>query len=511
MKLSRFARLALAVASGALLALAYPSFNLPILAWVAIALLLVSVIGASLPYATLLGFLHGAIFCLLTMPWIYTVMRVQGGIARPAAAGTMAAFTFVLSLFPAAFASAMAERSRRGIAQACLTAPVLWVVLEYAKTHMPYIGFPWNLLGYPASENLALVQITAWTGIWGLSFVVAGYNALLAWAVVAPPERKKRARQMAAAATVVLILAALAGPSMVPKVQAHHTARLVQMNFPEVQNYPQDWMALNAAEMEEIERLSLAPGKTRTDLVVWPEVPAPFYMQDPAFAQRARRIAEKAGADFLFGVVDWRAAAPGGPLLAHNSAVLLHAAPGHEVTYDKMHLVAFGEYVPLRRWLKFAEKLTADIGNFTPGTDPTVGLLANGGREGTFICFEAVFPDLVRKFIDSGAELFINISNDGWLGGTAGPAQHLMIARVRAVENRRWLLRDTNSGYTVSVDPYGRIVTQLAPDVRGALDAPYDFRTDRTLYTWLGDWLPGVCVGLSGLFMLIGGRRKSVA
>ncbi len=147
----------------------------------------------------------------------------------------------------------------------------------------------------------------------------------------------------------------------------------------------------------------------------------------------------------------------------------------------------------MRRWLTFAGKLTADIGDFTPGSVYGVGRLPDG-RFGSFICFEATFPDAVRRFTAGGAELLINISNDGWFGRSAAPAQHLMMARVRAVENRRWLLRDTNNGFTVSVDPYGRIVAELPTDIRGQLEAPYDFRSDLTPYVRFGDWFAWLCV-----------------
>jgi apolipoprotein N-acyltransferase len=152
--------------------------------------------------------------------------------------------------------------------------------------------------------------------------------------------------------------------------------------------------------------------------------------------------------------------------------------------------------VPLRRWIKFAGRLTADIADFTPGTEYRVGQIP-GGRFGTFICYEAIFPDEIRRFARGGAELLINVSNDGWFGRSAAPAQHLMMSRVRAIESRRWMLRDTNNGFTVVVDPYGRIVASLAPDIRGQLDAPYDFRSDLTLYARFGDWFAWLCVIMS--------------
>ena len=131
-----------------------------------------------------------------------------------------------------------------------------------------------------------------------------------------------------------------------------------------------------------------------------------------------------------------------------------------------------------------------------------------GGRFSVFICYEATFPDAVRRFVQNRAELLINISNDGWFGRSSAPAQHLAMARVRAVENRRWLLRDTNNGFTVSVDPYGRIVASMAPDVRGELDAPYAFRDDTTLYTRWGDWVAEISVLMSVLLLIAAGLRQ---
>jgi len=172
--------------------------------------------------------------------------------------------------------------------------------------------------------------------------------------------------------------------------------------------------------------------------------------------------------------------------------------------YDKIHLVPFGEYVPLRRWLTFAKKLTAEVGDFQSGSEYKVGTLserAGGGRFGSFICYEAIFPAEVRRFVVHGASLLINLSNDGWFGRSAAPEQHVAMARVRAAENRRWLLRDTNNGFTASVDPYGRYVARLATDIRGELDAPYDFRSDLTAYARWGDWLAWLCVAASLYFI----------
>ena len=257
-----------------------------------------------------------------------------------------------------------------------------------------------------------------------------------------------------------------------------------------------------AQDMAELDSLSLsANAGGGPGLVVWPEVPAPFSLQQPGFAQRAARIAMGTHSDFLLGELDWKSSNLGGTRTPYNSAALIAPSGREEFLYDKIHLVPFGEFIPWRPYLFFARELTGLVGDFGVGTNHAVGELP-GGKFSVFICYEAIFPDHVRQFVQNGAGLLLNLSNDGWFGHSAARAQHLAQARVRAVENRRWLLRDTNNGLTVSVDPYGRVVARLAPDIRGRLDAPYAFREDRTLYTRWGDWVAYLAVVLSVLLLL---------
>ncbi|MGB6357194.1 MAG: apolipoprotein N-acyltransferase, partial [Candidatus Acidiferrales bacterium] len=283
---------------------------------------------------------------------------------------------------------------------------------------------------------------------------------------------------------------------------ADHIAHLVQTNLAQEEIYPANWMEVHAADMQQLESLSIDAVQKSPGLIVWPEVPAPFTLQDSKFAAIADRIAQSSGQHFLVGVVDWKLS-PDRKWLASNSAVLLDPAGHREFTYDKIHLVPFGEYVPLRKYLFFAHSLIDSIGDFTPGREYSVGQLP-GGRFSVFICYEAIFSSGVRRFAANGADLLINISNDGWFGRSSAPAQHLMMARVRAVENRRWLLRCTNTGFTVDVDPYGRIVARLAPFTRAQLDAPYAFRSDLTLYTRFGDWLAWLCVIAAAALLALG-------
>jgi apolipoprotein N-acyltransferase len=259
--------------------------------------------------------------------------------------------------------------------------------------------------------------------------------------------------------------------------------------------------------MEQLEKLSVEAGRSQPGLLVWPEVPAPFSLQQGAFAERAARIARDARSDFLLGIVHWKSS--GHSMRAFNSAALLDAAGRQTFVYDKIHLVPFSEYIPWRSWLWFASDLTALISDFSAGTEYSVGQL-RGGRFSVLICYEAIFPDQVRRYVRNGAELLVNVSNDGWFGRSSALGQHLAMARVRAAENRRWLLRDTNTGETVSVDPYGRIVARLPRYGRGVLEAPYGFRGDVTIYTRWGDWVAWISVAASlGLLLAVqrSGRR----
>jgi len=489
MSLSWYTRVLLALASGLALALSFPNYNLSLLAWISVALLVLASCRARPAVAPLYGFLHALVYYPVCLTWIDVVVRQYGNVPPLTAAGLVLLIAITGGIICAVFSWGVALASRKSAAIACALAPFLWVALEFARAHLPIFGFPWNLAGYAASGSLALVQLTALTGIYGLSFVVAGFGALLAYAILSG---RQRAWKAVIATAGVLLLIVGGGRYFVPQDTPHFVAHLVQTNFAQSYDYPPDWMRLHAGDLDELERISVDSATKIPGLVVWPEVPAPFSLQDADFGGRASRIARESGGDFLVGVEDWKKDAAG-KWIATNSAVLLSPSGTRLFTYDKIHLVPFGEYVPLRRWLTFAGKLTADIGDFTPGDAYRVGTLP-GGNFGAFICFEAIFPNEVRRFTSGGAELLINMSNDGWFGRSSAPAQHLMMARVRAVENRRWLLRDTNNGFTVSVDPYGRIVAALPTDVRGQLDAPYDFRSGLTPYARFGDWFAWLCV-----------------
>ena len=508
-------RLVIGAASGAALSLSFTGLYWGIYSWICVGILLFAIFGARAIVAFECGFLHGFIFVVTSVPWIATVLTVHGGLPVAGGWGVLLLIAFAWGLLIGGFTWAVHRLTRRSIGLACVGAPFLWVTFEFVRAHLPEISFPWNLLGYPAAANLGLLQVTAITGIYGLSFLVAGFNALLAWAGASVTMGRNRRIVVAAAASALLLIIHLIGPRFVPHAQAHHFARAVQLNFPEAPFYPPDWFQTHTADFEEIERLGLASSTEKPDLLVWPEAPAPFSFQDAQFAKLASTLAIHFGHPFLAGAIEWKTpldssdTAGRGHLVPYNSALLFDGQGQRIFVYDKVHLVPFGEYEPFPLIHQVVTSVSEEVGGFHKGNKYLVGRLPAGNTLGVFICYEAIYPGEVRRFAENGAQLLINISNDGWFGRSAAAEQHLHMVRVRAVENRRWIVRSTNNGFTVSVDPYGRIFAPVPPDVRAAADLPYDFRIDETFYSRHGDWFAWMCVVVSATILLVNWKLRN--
>jgi apolipoprotein N-acyltransferase len=492
----------LSAASGLLLALAFPPLGWDWLAWIALVplLWLVATRPSRSWVALGLGFLHGVVFYGVSLSWLYGFFRRYGQLSLAEAAGLLGLMVAVLALFPALFAAGISRLSASGRGAALAVGPALWVTLEWIRTRLPVLGFPWNLAGYAIANHLPLLQLTTLTGIYGLSFLVVGYNALLA-AMLWKPSWHRLA--LTGGAALALLVWMVVGTRWIPQPAGTQTARLVQLNLTPQLSYTPSWFREHAGDLDQIVAQSAAGP---ADLIVWPEVPAPFVLGDTGFMGLARRVVHEAASPLLAGV-DIEESGPARSLRVYNGAVLLSAEGAPVYTYAKMHLVPFGEYVPWRRYLFFARRLLAGIGDYTAGSRRTVAQL-DGHRLGVFICYEAIFPDEVRQFVLQGAQVLVNLSDDGWYGTSAALAQHFEQARVRAVENRRWLLRDTNTGITAVVDPYGRVRQQIPVGQRLALDARFGFRSDRTLYTQLGDWWAGLCSIVSGMAVLATAIRR---
>ncbi len=243
----------------------------------------------------------------------------------------------------------------------------------------------------------------------------------------------------------------------------------------------------------------------RENLIVWPESPAPFFTNDPRFREPVSTLAKLSGKWVIAGSIGINPAmrAGSGGSLIFNSAALVNPSGEWTARYDKVHLVPFGEYLPFPQLFAFAGGLTKEVGEFQRGTS-RVPLAAGEERLGAFICYESIFPNEVRKFAQQGADVLVNISNDGWYGDSGAWSQHLQQTRMRAIENNRWLLSATNTGLTAVIDPWGRIVGEVPRKERTVLVAPYALISSTTFYTRHGDWFATVCAIIS--ILAIGAR-----
>ena len=378
---------------------------------------------------------------------------------------------------------------------------------ELARTRIT--GFPWGLLGTTQVDNIPLSRIASVTGVYGLSFEIMLVNAALAAAFLVPRDKRKRLLLAAVIAALILQAGSLV-PS--PALGADHTAVLVQANVPILEG--SDWTKQYFNDtLRDLTEISLAPGSSPShpDLIVWPENPAPFYASDPLFRDAVSNLARQSNAWVLAGNIGIRnaSATPNQPTEIYNSASLVSPTGDWVSRYDKIHLVPFGEYVPFKQIFSFAGGLTKEVGDFSRGTS-RVPLGAGGARLGVFICYESIFPDDIRQFADNGAQVLVNISNDGWYGDSGAYAQHLKQSRMRAVENNRWLLLDTNTGVTAAIDPNGRIVASAPRKTRTTLQAPYALTSTTTVYTRHGDWFAYACaiISLAALFMRLVRKQK---
>ena len=429
-----------------------------------------------------------------TFYWIFDTMHRYGGLAIPVALLILIAFCLYIGLYYGLFGLLLAAIAGGSERRTLVAAPFLWVAVELARTRISAV--PWELLGYAQTGNPMLTRIATITGVYGLSFEIMLVNCVFAAAFLVSRERRKWLLASAIGAAALL----QAGQWLSPPAQPNdHTALLVQPNIPVQENWTTEYFQ---GTLRDLTWVSLhPPGEKegqRFDLIVWPESPAPFFLNDSSFREVIATVAQQSRTWLLAGSVGVRSASesPQHTNDVFNSAALL--SPSGELTgrYDKIHLVPFGEYLPFKDVLPFMDMITKQIGSFARGQsrDP---LEAGGQKLGILICYESVFPDEVRDFARRGASILVNISNDGWYGDSGAWKQHMQQTQMRAVENGRWILVGTNTGLTASVDPYGRVVATTGRKVRTAVAAPYALLSGITFYTRHGDLFAYLCAIIS--------------
>lgn len=444
-------------------------------------------------------------------------MHLYGDLSQAASAGVLVLFALYLGLYLGLFGLLFAVTRRTwNVTAALVTSPLLWVAIELARDRVT--GFPWDLLGYSQIDNLTLIRMAPWTGVFGLSLVIATINML--WAI---PAAKLRAGIRFSALVAACLLSAIAvwlqfnGPKPATSPTGA-TAVLVQENLAVGAGTGQhleskDRMLSSFASLSQHPDFSVKSGATSSpQLIAWPESPASFLDSDMAYRDFMEHLAQTSSAPVLSDDLGLGPRNNDGTYSLYNSASFFREDGSYGGRYDKIHLVPFGEYVPYKPLFFFTGHLLDGL-PFIPGQQRVI-FEDHGRKYGVFICYESVFGDEIRQFVDKGAQVLVNLSDDGWYGDTSAPWEHLDMVRMRAIENHRWVLRSTNTGVTASIDPYGRVVDQMSRHVRGALLANFNYIGDLTFYTRYGDWIAWICALVTTLLVIVGlirSRRQAIA
>jgi apolipoprotein N-acyltransferase len=491
----------------------------------------------------LIAYLCGVLWYMGNCYWVRDTMLHYGDMPLGAPTLLLIGYSLVLGLYFGLFGLGvvLVRRATGSTRLALAFAPILWAALELAAARITSV--PWDQLGYSQVDNGLVTQLVPWTGVYGISFLLVAANSVIAGMLLC----RVRGYLLTGFAMLIFLLnsptsllwlfkgldrPAPTGSLVLMRTKdplaPTATAVLIQPNL-DVGNEtswsgPGEW----DSHIAEFKRLAgeqcktyivgipqtgapsgeiiCPPYATHPDLVVWPESPAPFAENDPRFQQALVAIARQEQAPLVVGNIGADFSAEDQSWREYNSALVVGADGARVGRYDKIHLVPFGEYIPFHNLLTFAHKLTGRVSEFSRGDERKVFRL-NGHRYGVFICYEAVFADEVREFAQLGAEVLVNISDDGWYGDTSAPWQHLNMARMRAIENRRWLLRDTNNGVTAVIDPYGRVRQSIPRHAVDALPAQFAFRDDVTFYTAHGDLFAWLCAILSIGIVAWAGRK----
>lgn len=505
----RAALAAAALISGLMTAALYAPFGFWPLGWVCLAPLLWAVARARTRLgATLLGLAMGIACRLASIPWVVHTMMVYGNMPWPAAIGALALLVVYMALYPATIAFLIRKPLERQGPIALFLVPWLWVAGELLLAFV-LTGFPWNPLGNGVVGFLPAIQIADIAGVYGVSFVLALASSAVAFALLKHKELAQRSTWMPLAAAAAVVAAALAyGFVKTGDDGADGEAFRVALLQDDLTNAERP-LSLNKAGNDlllDYYARTLAEARAGADLVVWGEGTMVFLdMEQDKFAPWAYELdiyalARDEGIWLLLGTNDYF----DGYDKLHNSAFTID--PGDPRNrpagrYDKVHLTPFGEYVPYPWLLGWVPQMIPQISDFTPGEEiKTVPLM--GGQVGVPVCYEIIFPDLVRRFVSGGAGLLATISNDAWFGRSAANDQHFDHAIMRAVENRRWLVRCAATGVSGIVAPDGRVVERTGIYVKTAVRGEVVMRSGLTIYASVGDIFAWACLIFSAASLL---------
>ncbi|HDZ62425.1 MAG TPA: apolipoprotein N-acyltransferase [Nitrospirae bacterium] len=493
--------ISLAILSGALLVLGFPPFELFPAAWIAIVPLLICLGGKGLKSAFFYGTITGFVYFIGTIYWVFNSVYFYGGLPVLLSLLAVVLLCLFYSVFIGIFALLFRFLSAHSRIPAAFIVPVLWVIVEYARTHIVIMGFPWSSLAYTHYKILPLIQIADITGVYGISFLIAAVNGAVFDVAVHWPKRANRMPlydkwPIIGGVSFVSVIIAVSLVYGMWRLNVDEQGQIVRVSVIQG-NFEQDKKWDPAYQREIIDtykRLTLDVSAANPDLIVWPESALPFvFGRDEPFTSELLEFQKTIDAHLLFGSVAYKGISDGRYQLT-NSAVL--TSPSGEVlsTYDKMHLVPFGEYVPLRKMLPFIGKLVEAVGDFEKGEEYTV-MATPKVRISSPICFEIIFPSLVRKFARNGADLIVTITNDAWFGRSPAPYQHFSMAVFRAVENRMPVVMSANTGISGFIDAKGRIIKTSDLFVEAVLTEDVIIKSfQRSFYSAYGDLFVFLCI-----------------
>ncbi len=506
-------RAGLAAVSGAALAAAFPKVDLNLFAWVAFVPLFYAIHGQSMRrvfgYAWLQGF-----FCFVgSLYWIVIALHDFAGVATVLAALPMLLLAAIMGLYTgAAIWSGELAARRLGITR-LLTMPIAWTALEWVRSYFP-IGFPWNLLGYTAYRNVELIQFAEFTGVYGVSALIVFFN-VVTYAIIFQAYSRREQTAGLGILTASMALALIFGSWRVHQLSAvlprgSLKVAMVQGDIPQSLKWDPKFLetsfAIYRAQTE-------AAAQRGADLVIWPEAAASFFFQpddryparfadDAAYRQRLLELAARSREPILFGapalgVEDDRVG-------FYNRAYLVSDRGQVVAWYDKIQLVPFGEYVPLRKILGgLVNRVVVGFGDMFAGREQTL-FVVHGGSLAVLICYESVFPNLTRRAVKRGADVLVNITNDAWYGSSSAPYQLLAMAAMRSVETKAPMVRVANTGISAVIQSDGTITARTSLFKRGTEIEHVYWRPTRTLYTQIGDVFAEACVALTLIALAAG-------
>jgi len=500
--------------SGLLLVFCFPTFDLYILAWFVIVPFLLSLYEKSQKHAFLSGIFFGIPYFTGTLYWIYHSINHYGNISFIPSISIVLMLCIYLSFYTGIFALLFSITLRNTNLPSLFLAPVLWVSLEYLRSYL-LTGFPWSSLGYSQYKVLTFVQLADVTGIYGISFILVAVNGALADIFLI----RKRVKDMPlfplshtvigfSALVILLLVTVIYGNWRIGQQISgtHVRVSIIQGNIEQDKKWEP---AFQRSVMETYADLSHEAALASPSMIVWPETAVPFiYRTDESRTKEFLQAHRNLHTYLLFGSILYRGDR-GGNAYYSNSAVLLDKTGNVVYEYDKIHLVPFGEYVPLQRVLFFVNKIVVGVGDYSRGNQYSLAETPFG-RFATVICYEIIFPGLVRKFFTDDGNVLVNITNDAWFGKTPGPYQHFSMAVFRAIENRKPVIRAANTGISGFIDSKGRIISKTELFQKVVLTCDIKTNDTKSFYTKYGDLFSYLCIVLSIVLLAsyFGSSRK---